>query len=215
MREFFLKLGRDIRDCYRPTNLLLQLLAVFLTYLILNSGLDWYWFTHTRNEPLQQFLFPAAVVGGLLPIVLPLTLYLIAKIRKSRFVMHVTYAVTEAALLALTISSFYKVFTGRIPPPFRAMTLVDTSHGFNFGFFRDGIFWGWPSSHTTIAFAMAVTIFILYRRNTLVRSLALAVAFYIGIGVSTNIHWLSEFVAGAIIGSVIGTVVGKRFMSYS
>jgi F0F1-type ATP synthase assembly protein I len=36
-------------------------------------------------------------------------------------------------------------------------------------------------------------------------------AFYIGLGVSVTIHWLSEFVAGAIIGSVIGMTVGRSF----
>ena len=73
------------------------------------------------------------------------------------------------------------------------------------------MFWGWPSSHTTIAFAVAVTLFVLYRKNPLVKYPALLVALYIGVGVSTNIHWFSEFVAGAIIGSVIGSVVGNAY----
>jgi hypothetical protein len=38
---------------------------------------------------------------------------------------------------------------------------------------------------------------------------ALLYAFYIGLAVSISIHWLSEFVAGAIIGSLIGRVVGN------
>ena len=39
----------------------------------------------------------------------------------------------------------------------------------------------------------------------------LVYALYIGLGVSVTIHWLSEFVAGAIIGGVIGAVVGSSF----
>ena len=48
----------------------------------------------------------------------------------------------------------------------------------------------------------------------IIRFIALAYAFYIGIGVSvTSIHWFSEFVAGATIGSVIGVVVGKSYLA--
>jgi len=58
---------------------------------------------------------------------------------------------------------------------------------------------------------MALTLWTLYPRSALVRSLALIYAFYIGLGVSINIHWFSDFVAGAIVGSLIGCVVGKSF----
>ena len=192
----------DIGACYRWQNVAWQVLAVALTYIIVVSGFDWWWFTHTRDPLLQSWLFSAAVVGGLLPILLPVVLW-IAKKRTAAF------AIAEAALIGFGISSFYKVFTGRIPPPFHLQSFVDISQQFEFGFLRAGAFWGWPSSHTTVAFAVAVTLCILYRHNRLIVFGALLVAFYIGIGVSTNIHWFSEFVAGAIIGSVIGRVVGK------
>ena len=74
------------------------------------------------------------------------------------------------------------------------------------------MFWGWPSSHTTVAFAMALALWELYPENRLIRYGAILYAFYVGIGVSITIHWFSEFVAGAIIGSVIGVVVGKSFL---
>lgn len=113
----------------------------------------------------------------------------------------------------LFLFSFYKAFTGRIPPPYFLGhgALADTSHGFRFGFLRGGMFWGWPSSHTTIAFAMAVVLWILYPQNKLVRYAGMFYAFYVGVGVSVRIHWFSEFVAGAVIGSLIGAVVGKSF----
>jgi membrane-associated phospholipid phosphatase len=87
----------------------------------------------------------------------------------------------------------------------------DISHVFRFGFLRGGVFWGWPSSHTTIAFAMAVTIFTLLPKQRWAGYLALAYALYVGLGVSVTIHWFSDFVAGAIIGSVIGVIVGRSF----
>ena len=90
-------------------------------------------------------------------------------------------------------------------------SLTDSSHGFQFGFLKGGVFWGWPSSHTTVTFAMSVCLITLYPKNKLLISLALVYAFYVGLGVSVSIHWLSEFVAGAIIGCVVGSVVGKSW----
>jgi membrane-associated phospholipid phosphatase len=74
-----------------------------------------------------------------------------------------------------------------------------------------GIFWGWPSSHTTTAFAMSTCLIAIYPQKKVLVSLALLYAIYVGLSVSVSIHWLSEFVAGAIIGSVIGRVVGTSF----
>ena len=122
-------------------------------------------------------------------------------------------------MLGYFISCGYKAFTGSIPPPFRGFrisatsdgSLIDTSHGFQFGFLKGGVFWGWPSSHTTVTFAMTVCLITLYPKNKMLVFFALLYALYIGLGVSVTIHWFSEFVAGAIIGSVIGTVVGRSF----
>lgn len=121
------------------------------------------------------------------------------------------WALGQAALIGYLVSSFYKALTGRIPPPSTAV--LDVSRQFNFGFLREGIFWGWPSSHTTVAFAMAFALIALYPKNKIVKSLSLIYALYIGIGVSFDIHWFSEFIAGAIIGAVIGLTVGKSFRS--
>jgi len=89
--------------------------------------------------------------------------------------------------------------------------LTDSSHGFQLGFLKGGVFWGWPSSHTTVAFAMSVCLIQLFPKNKILTVSALIYAFYLGLSVSVSIHWLTEFVAGAIIGSVIGKVVGRCF----
>jgi hypothetical protein len=195
-----------IRRCYTWKNVAWQLLAVVLTYIFVTSDFDWYWFAHTRGALLQDWLFPAAIIGGLIPILLPIILYLAKK-------RAIAYATLQAAIVGLLISSFYKIFTGRVPPPFDSPhpLAVDISHQFNFGILREGLFWGWPSSHTTVAFAVAVTLFVLYKHRPLIKYGALLVSLYIGIGVSTNIHWFSEFVAGVIIGSIIGVAVAKSY----
>lgn len=206
MKRFFLELARDFSHVFRGKNLLWHLLAILLTYLILISGLDWTYSLYTRGSLLRMFSIPALIVGGLLPIILPAVLLVLGKMRQSEVYKMGGWVLAKAALLGSIVSSLYKALTGRIQPD--AFSTVDVSHGFNFGFLEHGIFWGWPSSHTAIAFSMAVTLIYLYPKKW-VKWSALLYAFYIGLAVSTGIHWFSEAVAGAIIGSVIGTVVGR------
>ena len=101
------------------------------------------------------------------------------------------------------------------PPRLLTQDTIYISREFSFGFLRCGVFWGWPSSHTTIAFAMAVTLLTLYPENKIVRYPVVFYAFYIGLGVSISIHWFSDFVARAIIGTVVGVVGGKSFREYN
>ncbi len=215
-REFFHDLFENAVGAFKGRNLLWHLLAVVLTIIILNSGLDWYYFNATRIPGLRPWLFPAVRLGMFLPVLLPPALLAAGAIAGSSRTANTALALAQAAILGLVVSSFYKAFTGRIPPPhfFRHAQpgpLADISHGFRFGLLRGGMFWGWPSSHTTVAFAMAVSLWKLFPESRLVRYGALIYALYVGIGVSMTIHWLSEFAAGAVIGSVIGSVVGKRF----
>jgi membrane-associated phospholipid phosphatase len=156
-------------------------------------------------------LFPAVHIGGLLPISLPLTLIVFGIIARNGRITSAGWAVGQAALIGSLISSTYKAVTGRAHPAHNIGE--DISHVFQFGFLRGGVFWGWPSSHTTIAFAMAITLFQLLPKQRWLGWMAIAYAFYVGIGVSVTIHWFSDFAAGAIIGTVIGTVIGKSFMT--
>ena len=213
MKKVFLHLVKDVGACFGMKYLPWHILAIVSTSIIVRSGFDWKSYLLFRNSSIQTYLFPAVVLGGLLPIFIPMFLFVYGKVKKDFQYLWSAYAVAEAAFLGSLISSFYKAFTGRVQPPHFGALLQDISHGFQFGFLRYGIFWGWPSSHTTIAFAIAVTVFMLYRKQTMLRYFALFLALYIGLGVSISIHWFSDFVAGAIIGSVIGVVVGNSFFN--
>jgi membrane-associated phospholipid phosphatase len=213
MLGVFHEIGKNILRSFARKNIFWHLLAIVLTYICVVTGFDWYYSVATRGNSIQAILFPAVVLGGILPILLPIVLFLWGKFKKNLTIINTALASAQAAFLGWLISSTYKAFTGRIEPPFRNISDIDISNGFQFGFLKHGIFWGWPSSHTTVAFAVALTIFILYRNNKLIKYLALAFALYIGIGISVNIHWFSDFVAGAIIGSVIGIAVGKSFLN--
>jgi len=212
MRGFFYNLPKSIARCFLGYNLVWHMLAIILTYIIVTSGFDWLYFTFPKSDLLRLLLSPAVRLGSLLPIIVPLELYAIGTIRNKLRIINTAYAMGQAAIIGLLIAAFYEAFTGRVHPPrLLSQGAIDISREFRFGFLRGGTFWGWPSSHTTIAFAMAVTLLMLYPKNRLVKYLAILYAFYIGFGVSIRIHWFSEFVAGAIIGTVIGVSVGRSF----
>ena len=211
MKFFLSAFPGNFIKIFSPRNLPWHLLAIFLTYVIVMTGFDWEYFLVARTYSFTTLFFPALVLGGLLPFLVPLTFIFFSRRRKSVKFETLGWALLHAAILGSVISSLYKAFTGRIQPDLHNLAL-DISHSFNFGFFNHGIFWGWPSSHTTIAFSMAITLVVLFRKNRAVVWSSVAYALYIALGVAVvGIHWLSEAVAGAIIGSVIGYVVGKSF----
>ncbi len=203
MKNLFYNLPKNIAECFKGWNLFWQGIMIALTYIIVKTDFDWFYFHKFGQPKLSAYIFPAIFLGTLLPIFLPLLLLALRKINTA-------WAVGQAALLGYLLSTTYKAFTGRMHPP--TSFLVDTSHGFRFGFLEGGIFWGWPSSHTTIAFSMALCLVTLYPKNKLIQILAIIYAVYVGLSVSVSIHWFSEFVAGAIMGTIIGIIVGKSFL---
>ncbi|MFZ0828873.1 MAG: phosphatase PAP2 family protein [Verrucomicrobiia bacterium] len=213
MKQFLTALPRNLIGCFRGRNLVCHVIAILLTVILVTSGFDWHYYLATHDPMLRSWIWPAVGIGGLLPIVLPLFLIVVGFIIQNSRAIQTGWAVGQAALLGSLISSAYKAFTGRVHPAHVAGE--DISHVFRFGVLRGGIFWGWPSSHTTIAFAMAVTIFTLCPKQRWLGWVAILYAFYVGIGVSMTIHWFSDFAAGAIIGSIIGAVVGKSFFRQS
>ena len=208
-RNFFYTLPRNILRSFRGRNLLWHILAIGATVGIVSSDLDWMYFEATR--PFAGYLFPAVILGWLVPVVFPIVSYIAGAVRKDRRAICSAYAAAQAAVIGLLVSSFYKAFTGRPGPGHSAGTLIDTSREFHFGFLQGGVFFGWPSSHTTVAFAMAAAVWTLYPGSRVTRGVALLYALYVGVGVSMTIHWLSDFVAGAIIGTTIGMTVGDAF----
>lgn len=190
-------------------NLLWHIIAIGATLFIVCSGFDWMYFEATR--PFAGYLFSAVVLGWLVPAVFPIVSYLAGSVRRDQRAIYGAYSTAQAAIIGLLISSLYKAFTGRPGLKHAIGMLIDTSREFHFGFLKGGIFFGWPSSHTTVAFAMAAAIWTLYPGSKVARCVALLYALYVGVGVSITIHWFSDFVAGAIIGAAVGVTVGNVF----
>ena len=213
MKGLFYKFPKNIAHSFSGLNLLWQALAIALTYIIVKTGFDWEYFISVRSVILNEVMLPALIIGAVLPVVVPVCLLVIGKMRGEQRLIITGWALGQAAIIAGFIAATYKAFTGRIPPNMFD-TASDISHGFQFGWLEHGVFWGWPSSHTTIAFAMALALITLYPKNRKSVWATILYAFYIGLGVSVSVHWFSEFVAGAIIGSVIGVVVGRSFKEF-
>ena len=219
MQQLFYKLFKTIASLYTGMNLVLQIVAFALTYVLVASGFDWWYFGQTHVAGSHGILISAVLVGFAMPVLFPCLVLLVGAATDNFRIKNIGFATGQAALLGLGISSLYKVFTGRSGPHgMRSLggSIVDTSRNFRFGFYRGGAFQGWPSSHTATAFAMSFAIVALFPgkgwKDRLVRYIAIAYAFYIGIGVSTNIHWFSDFVVGAILGAIIGLSVGRAFL---
>jgi membrane-associated phospholipid phosphatase len=219
MPELLHALPRNIITVFKGRNLFWHALAIILTIVIVMSGGDWAYYRATREEIFFKVAVPAIMLGTFVPVLGILGLWIFGEFRKNRRLISTAWALGQAALLGYVVSCLYKAFTGRLPPPFRGFrmsaanegSLVDSSHGFQFGLLKGGVFWGWPSSHTTVAFAMSACLITLYPKNKRLVFLASLYALYIGLSVSVTIHWLSEFVAGAIIGGLVGTIVGRSF----
>ena len=143
--------------------LIWHLTAIILTLALVVSGLDWQYFLCTRSPILRSWLFPSVPIGGLLPIALPLFLLVLGSVTRSAPTRLVAWAISQGEVIAGLVAAGYKAITGRAHPGHGVGT--DLTHVFRFGLLRGGVFWGWPSSHTTIAFAMAVTVFRLFPKQ--------------------------------------------------
>ncbi len=213
LSELFHHIGSNFVGSFTDNDGANHAVAAAATFGLVRGGLDWRWNTYANDKGISNVGFASVAAGGLVPFVAPLGLYLYGWNVESRKLQITGLALGQSALLSVTISSAYKALSGRRPPDDRDVPRgkTDYSRDFKFGFLNRGAYDGWPSSHTMNAFAMATTLMELYPESRTVSSVSLLYASLIGLGVSTNIHWLSDAVGGALIGYSIGKTVGGSF----
>jgi membrane-associated phospholipid phosphatase len=195
------------------TSCLVLLGACLVTYALVVTGLDWEYFLYTYNSATRPVLFLADGLGFLIPLALPLGVYLYGRRQKSQRLRGLALALASSVFAGFLLSTIIKVFTGRISPPHHGPFDVDISGAFQFGFMEHHIIGGWPSSHATVMFALASCVYILFPKHRVLQICAFGLALFVGIGVTFGFHWFSELVAGACLGFVIGRVVGETFMA--
>jgi len=204
----FYKIHKNALDSITYNYGLNYILAGVSTYFLVQTNIDLRWYQFSVAHPWIYYSgFVSALLGFFVPIILPLVMYMRGKNKEDTSLQNKGLVIGQAALLGLVISTCIKVFSGRIPPTITGFT---PNGGFQFGFLRGGVFYGWPSSHTTVAVALAAAVTELYPNNTFIKVSAWMFAVIIGLGVSLDIHWFSDVIAGALIGYAIGTTVGKH-----
>ena len=209
--KVFYKLGHNAVGSFKYHYGLNYIIGGATTYGMVESNIDWNWYRFTyKNHWIYNTGYISVNTGSIVPTALSLGLYIYGRAEKNSDIQITGLALGQAALLGLAISSGLKVVTGRVPPT--KLNFTDDLRGdFRFGFMRGGANNGWPSSHTCVAFAMATALIELYPNNPAIKICSLTYASLIGLGVSTNVHWASDVVAGALIGWAIGRTVGISF----
>jgi membrane-associated phospholipid phosphatase len=189
------------------------------TWGFVESGLDWHYNRFAYNNPdVARLGFPGLYVGWLSPAVLPLAVYWAGRKSENTRLQVTGLALTQSLIISLGVFCTLKAITGRVSPGIadvldhkRSEDFEEYSADFAWGFARRGIFSGWPSGHTTNAFAAAATIAQIYHDNLAVKIVAYSFAVVMGLSVSVSVHWASEVIAGALIGQAIGMTVGRSF----
>jgi len=120
MHPLFKGFIKNVIIIFKGRNLLWQLLAIILTIIIVANNFDWTYYQATRNAALLAFAFPAAVIGGSFPYLVPLGILAVGKALKKTRAVTTAWALGQAALMGTLISGTYKTFTGRIPRRFLA-----------------------------------------------------------------------------------------------
>jgi membrane-associated phospholipid phosphatase len=216
--DIFYQFGTNTLNSFTYNYGVNYLVAGLGTYFLVHSGIDWEWSNIAYNNKILAFSgTPFGALGFILPVAMPLGFYFYGRSHERTDLQITGLAMGQAAILGVLISSSIKTFTGRRDSGVLSGIMngerdsSDFSGDFAFGFMERGIFSGWPSSHTTVIFAMAATLAELYPKNLGVKIAAYSYAALTGIGMSLFTHWASDAVAGALIGYAIGKSVGKSY----
>lgn len=210
---YFYQIDEQLYTSLFGYNSVNHMAAIGSTSLIVSQDIDWHYYQFfTANSKLQIITFPAVIIGGLGPLILPAYLHYNGAKTGNTHRVNAAYAVGQATLLSILITSSYKSVTGRLEPDMRSGSRTrEQSKQFEFGFLNNGIFNGWPSGHATTAMAIATSYSEMYPDDVQSKYMWYLGALYISFGISTNIHWLSDAIAGSLIGYGIGKSVGRAF----
>jgi membrane-associated phospholipid phosphatase len=191
--------------------------AVAATFVFIETGWDWEWRTAPyHNAWVAGGGRPGLYIGYVLPAIAPVVAYVTGRVLQNGKLQIAGLALAQSVMLTIGIQSSLKMMTGRALPGIvtdldqtRDARMNDFSGEFNW--FNMNPVGGWPSSHTASAFAAAAAVTEIYDHSLIFKIAAYSYAALIGFGVTLNVHWASDAVAGALIGYAIGKTVGRSF----
>jgi membrane-associated phospholipid phosphatase len=187
------------------------------TWALIETGADWKWRNIAYDHAwLSNCGRPGLYIGFIVPGLAPIITYAISYYTNDEKLLVASLALAQSLMLTLAIQTPLKMITGRVSPGIvneldhkRSQQTDDFSDRFDW--FNANFIRGWPSGHTANAFAAAATIAEIYKNNLWLKIGVYSYATLIGLGVTLNVHWASEAVAGAVIGYAVGKTVGKSF----
>ena len=169
-------------------------------------------FAARQNEVVYGIAFtPGMAMGTFFPFLIPGYMYFISGDR----ILNNTGAVAaQATAVAFLYNNILKAISGRAHPDAEKND-GDLSRDFKWGFFRRGVFYGWPSGHSMTNASLAMSIASYHRDNPWVVAGCGLYAGYIAtsmvLGAKGQAHWFSDAVAGTLMGASIGWYIGNTF----
>ena len=154
---------------------------------------------------------PGMMMGTFFPILVPGYMYFISD---NRALNNTGAVAVQATAVAFLYNNILKAISAREHPD-AELNSGERSRDFKWGFFRRGVFYGWPSGHSTTNAAMAMSIASYNRDKPLVVVGCALYAGYIAtsmvLGAKGEAHWFSDAVAGTLMGASIGWYIGSVF----
>ncbi len=215
--QLFGNIGNNILNSFKGNNLYLHLAGIASTVLIVTTNTDYHVHKFFYDNPeYGDAAMPIIRAGMFIPFVTGGSLYAYGKLGKDDRAVAASFAVLQSSLVAFLYNSLLKALTGRPNPDWQHHTdMKELSKTFRFGFMRGGIFWGWPSGHTSSAMAVVSALTSFYSEKTWLKVAGYSVVAYMMYGVSSlhrgGMHWFSDAVAAAFMSYAIGSTIGKYY----
>jgi membrane-associated phospholipid phosphatase len=154
---------------------------------------------------------PGMMMGTFFPILVPGYMYFFSD---NRALNNTGAVAVQATAVAFLYNNILKAISAREHPD-AELNSGERSRDFKWGFFRRGVFYGWPSGHSMTNAAMAMSIASYNRDKPLVVAGCALYAGYIAtsmvLGAKGEAHWFSDAVAGTLMGASIGWYIGSVF----
>ena len=154
---------------------------------------------------------PGMMMGTFFPILVPGYMYFISD---NRALNNTGAVAVQATAVTFLYNNILKAISAREHPD-AELNSGERSRDFKWGFFRRGVFYGWPSGHSMTNAAMAMSIASYNRDKPLVVAGCALYAGYIAtsmvLGAKGEAHWFSDAVAGTLMGASIGWYIGSVF----
>lgn len=210
-------LGPDLARAFGGYQWLYLAGAVAATAAMSPTGAD-----HAIRVGVQEHLHvpawgDAAYYGGyVLPIVVPLSMYVTGLAVDDARTAGAGSAALQALAITEVVTVVLKVSTGRPFPlhggdPNAPDRLEHPEYAYEYHPFGFAGQYAWPSGHTSAAFSIAASL-TAYYDSWIVPAVSYPIATAIAFGmVVGDRHWASDIVAGALIGQGIGWSIGESF----